>query len=1090
MTRINRNSLRFAGFLLVVGVLLQGSTRSLPDSKARSAIDEKGTGSSGTYQQTSQQPVNESDSLALVAFHEGTHGTRWLDDTNWLRGPVESWFGVTLSDGRVTRLEMPGNNVRFISSSYDRVIPPEIGDLTALEILDLNENNLNAHIPAEMGNLVNLKELYLASNSLRGSIPPEIGNLTKLEILQIQDNEVRFLPAELGNLVNLRELNVQSNELHLDVPEGIANLVQLERLYLDNNFFQTLPDLSALDPETGNGSLVLLQVENNHFTFEDIEPNYSLSSSFTYVPQRAPLIRDVYRTEADSLTLVYKVGGSANKYQWFKDGELLPGETADYIAFNPLKRTDIGVYEVEIRSELITDLILKSRSLGVQFIQAYTSQWLDIGEYHHAYSESGSKSWSAQQPAGKEYPAILRHSGHSIYDMFWIGVKDWVDTTGLGYPYYVARQGPIDPGSFYTYPIQNRLIGRYEDTIVEVNGTPSTDNEAVLDDIDPSIPADRMVHTVHNMSMGITVDRKAYAFTNEYHDNYHIVDYRYCNTGNVDDDDEIELPDQTLHEVIFFRANRWRGSEQGGWGTGFEQPLIGRYSVLDAVGDGSEEYPVDFTAQYVWAGWAVSFVDYNLLGGPLFSDQWGPEGMIAPGDSIGRLGTATMMGRSVLHADRSSTDPSYDREQPAFMAWVDNDNPLHRGYAFVDGMSRNGTHEEFYENVIVDPFKGRNPDICDDCKRAYPHFAEVAHPKGDFWLYPDKIPLTWQYQGGFSPTEGYGPYEMGPGECVNVTVSEGVDGLSFDASTKVGQAFKQAGAERNEAIIAFDANGDGSIDTAPFDYDNIFVGTESQTKDQWVMSARDSLFQTFMRAQDLFGSSQALNQYPIVEPPRAPTRFSLWGRANRIDLDWVPASEGPTIQHWEIFRTEGWEDNLYVNGCLEDASIECGYERIATLPAETTSYKDADVQPGVDYFYYIQGVGETQSIDSHAITGTPGGIPLRSGRYLTQSYSPVALQTSTALDDDGHPLRFSLEGNYPNPFSDETTIQYVLPEASDVRLTVYDILGREVKRLIQDYQVSGSYAYSFDGNGLANGVYVYVLQAGQFKAEGKMVLVR
>lgn len=1090
MTRLNRNSIRHAGFLLIVGVLLQGSTRLVPDSLVKSALIEKGIESDATNQQTSLQPVSESDSLALVAFHEGTHGTRWVDDTNWLRGPVESWFGVTVTDGRVTRLEMPGNNVRYISSRYDKYIPPEIGDLTALEIIDLNENNLNAKIPAEIGNLVNLKELYLASSSLYGDIPAEMGNLANLEILQMQDNELIHIPDEVGNLVNLKELNLQSNSLSFTVPEGISSMLQLERLYINDNFFRTLPDLSPLDPESGNGSLVLVEADSNHFTFEDIEPNYNRSFAFTYSPQRPPYIGDVYRAEADSLTLVYTVGGSANKYQWFKDGELLPGETTDRIAFKPIKRTDKGVYEVEIRSEVLPDLIIKSTRLGVEFFQEYTSQWLDIGEYHHAYSESGSRSWRSTQPAGKEFPAILRNSGHIIYDMFWIGVKDWIDTTGIGYPYYVARQGPIDPGAVYTYPIENRLIGRYEDSVVEVNGTPSTDNEAVLDDIDPGLPADRMVHTVHNMSIGITVERKAYAYTNEYHDNYHIVDYTYCNTGNVDDDDEIELPNQTLHEVIFFRANRWRGSEQGGFVTGFEQPFLGRYSIFDAVGDGFEEYPVDFTAQYAWAGWATYFVNYNLLGGPLFSDQLGPEGMIAPGDSIGRLGAATMVGRAVLHADRSSTDPSYDRGQPAYMAWVDNDNPLHRGYVYEDGMGRSATHEEFYNGVIVEPFKGRGPDICEDCKRAYPHFAEVAHPDGNFWSYPEKIPLTWVFQGGFSPTEGYGPYEMGPGECINVTVSEGVDGLSFDAATKVGQTFKQAGIDRNEAIIEYDANGDGLIAPAPFDYDNIFVGTESQTKDQWVMSARDSLFQTFMRAQDLFESSQALNQYPIVEPPRAPTRFSLWGRSNHIDLDWVPASEGPEITHWEIFRTEGWEDNLYVNGCLADASIECGYERIATLPTETTSYEDADVLPGVDYFYYLQGVGETQSLDNHAITGTPGGIPLRSGRYLTQSYSPVSLQTSTALDDDRHPLRFSLEGNYPNPFSEETTIRYVLPEASDVQLTVYDVLGREVKRLIQDYQMSGSYAYSFDGSRLANGVYIYVLQAGQHKAEGKMVLVR
>ncbi|MBX2821034.1 MAG: T9SS type A sorting domain-containing protein [Rhodothermaceae bacterium] len=1010
------------------------------------------------------QPVNESDSLALVAFYEGSAGERWDQNINWLTGPVASWYGVTVQAGRVTRLELVDNNVLNSSTPPNRTFPRELGDLTALEVLNLERNSLNADIPPELGKLVNLNVLNLASNSLLGEIPPEI-----------------------GDLVQLKELYLQANLLQGAVPGEIANLVHLETLYLSNNELDALPDLSRLDPLTGTGALSTLVVNDNHLTFEDIEPNYGRSFSFSYVPQRNLPRKDVYRQNADSVSLVFSVGGAANQYQWFKDEESIPGANSERLDFKPLTRPDAGRYVIEIRSPIVTNLVLKSEPITVRFIEEYTSQWLDIGEYHHSYTESGSRHWRSEAPEGMEYPAILRHSGHVIYDMFWIGIKDWTDPSGIYYPYYVARQGPLDPGSLYTYPIQNKLVGRYEDTLIEVNGTASTDNEAVLDEVDPGLPADRMVHTIHNMSIGITVDRKAYAYTNEYHDNYHVIDYAYCNTGNVDNDEEIELPNQTLHDVIFFRVNRWRGNEQAAQVTGWEQPLLGRYTIHDTVGDGYEEYPVDFTAQYAWPGFANNYdVAYSTVGSPLFSDA---NETVAPGDSIGRLAGATMIGRSVLHADRSASDPSYDRNQPAFMAWVDNDNALHRGLAGPSAVSGPpASHESLYEGVIVDPFKGVGQTSCENCWRAYPHFADLA--QGDpFWL-NERLTLGGAFFGGFSQTEGYGPYEMGPGECVNVTVADGIDGLSFDAAAKIGQLYKQAGNNRDEAHIEFDADGNGVIDTTPFDYENVFVGTESQTKYQWFLSARDSLFQTFNRAGHLFAASQSMTAYPVAEPPRAPVEFSVWGRPNSIDLDWKPASDGPAIQHWEIYRTEGWEDNLYVNGCLEDASIPCGYERVATLPDEATSFTDTDVEAGIEYFYYLQAVGETQSVDPNAVNGTPGGIPLRSGRYLTQTYKPVSLQTSTALDEYGLPTQFSLQGNYPNPFSGETTIRYVLPEASDVQLSVFDILGREVKTLIQDYQVSGSYSYTFVGSGLANGVYVYVLQAGRYKAEGKMVLVR
>ena len=60
------------------------------------------------------------------------------------------------------------------------------------------------------------------------------------------------------------------------------------------------------------------------------------------------------------------------------------------------------------------------------------------------------------------------------------------------------------------------------------------------------------------MIVGITIDRKAYAWVNQAHDDYHIIEYVYTNTGNSDDDEEIELANQTLKDTYFFRIHRWR----------------------------------------------------------------------------------------------------------------------------------------------------------------------------------------------------------------------------------------------------------------------------------------------------------------------------------------------------------------------------------------------------------------------------------------------------------------------------------------------------------------------------------------------------
>ncbi|MEP0547853.1 MAG: PQQ-binding-like beta-propeller repeat protein [Rhodothermales bacterium] len=101
----------------------------------------------------------------------------------------------------------------------------------------------------------------------------------------------------------------------------------------------------------------------------------------------------------------------------------------------------------------------------------------------------------------------------------------------------------------------------------------------------------------------------------------------------------------------------------------------------------------------------------------------------------------------------------------------------------------------------------------------------------------------------------------------------------------------------------------------------------------------------------------------------------------------------------------------------------------------------------------------------------------------------------TASDDDAIPTAFSLDGGYPNPFREQTTLGYTLPEAVDVRLTVYDVLGRRVRTLVAEPQAAGTYNVVWDGRGAAgaraaSGVYIARLEAGRSAATQRLVLVR
>jgi hypothetical protein len=104
---------------------------------------------------------------------------------------------------------------------------------------------------------------------------------------------------------------------------------------------------------------------------------------------------------------------------------------------------------------------------------------------------------------------------------------------------------------------------------------------------------------------------------------------------------------------------------------------------------------------------------------------------------------------------------------------------------------------------------------------------------------------------------------------------------------------------------------------------------------------------------------------------------------------------------------------------------------------------------------------------SEFIFGGPGGA-------LDVQNSPAA------------PPEFALEQNFPNPFNPTTVISYQLPAVSDVRLVVYDMLGREVAILVNEKKTQGKYDVRFDATGLASGVYFYRLVAGKFIQTHKM----
>jgi subtilisin-like proprotein convertase family protein len=100
--------------------------------------------------------------------------------------------------------------------------------------------------------------------------------------------------------------------------------------------------------------------------------------------------------------------------------------------------------------------------------------------------------------------------------------------------------------------------------------------------------------------------------------------------------------------------------------------------------------------------------------------------------------------------------------------------------------------------------------------------------------------------------------------------------------------------------------------------------------------------------------------------------------------------------------------------------------------------------------------------------------------------SPISVKKDENIVAD----KFNLFQNYPNPFNPVTTIKYTVPEKTFVRLTVYDLLGKEIKTLVNEVQTSGLYSATWDASSMPSGIYFYRLQTNNFSQVKKMILVK
>jgi hypothetical protein len=145
---------------------------------------------------------------------------------------------------------------------------------------------------------------------------------------------------------------------------------------------------------------------------------------------------------------------------------------------------------------------------------------------------------------------------------------------------------------------------------------------------------------------------------------------------------------------------------------------------------------------------------------------------------------------------------------------------------------------------------------------------------------------------------------------------------------------------------------------------------------------------------------------------------------------------------------------------------------------------------GTNWVYASEGIPFVPCIDFDFVTiDSVGGLRVAThGQSAFQTDFPVTVEVQKSTSE--LPTSFSLSQNYPNPFNPSTAIHFQIPELSFVTLKVYDVLGNEIEKFVNEEKPAGTYEVTWYAENLPSGVYFYQLRAGEYIAVKKMLLLR
>jgi len=657
-------------------------------------------------------------------------------------------------------------------------------------------------------------------------------------------------------------------------------------------------------------------------------------------------------------------------------------------------------------------------------------KWMSVGSLQSWYSSIGCEIEEGRvkvQQDGLRWPAIYNYQDVEAAKALWIGVNDYTDVRGLHWDKKAVHVGPRVTGVGEFFPVKFELVSKFDPPSVFVDGNPSVPAaQADVDRVDPTIGPDRIMTDVANTAIGVTMTRKIMAFSQQYHDNYIIYDYEFKNTGITDGGSTPQLPNQVLKDLYVFFHYRYASCADTrfviGNATGW-----GINTMLDMRGDTTIANPQStFFPGNKDNDIRATYAWHGKF--PAFTRYDNIGGPIFDNpyydktDTSGRIGAPQFVGLATLFASKSAAQRDVD----------DPGQPRTTMYQSSDD-PLTSNNDQFNDKKMVAEYGWMTMG------HMLPRHADKVGPTGDPAL---------GTPGGFSNMNGYGPYTLNPGESIRLVMVEAAAGLSRDECRRIGRAYMNNEMNKwpNEPKI------------------------NAAEKNRLFYTGRDSLFKTFRNAIANWNSGSG---FTLAQAPLPPKVFQVNGGGDRIALTWdVYNPDDPNTKGFEVYRAIGRYDSTYY--------------LIASLAASAREFNDLTAVRGVQYYYYLQAVGDLS---------VPGG-PLKSSRYYTQSYDPTFLTRAPGkvLDE----IRI-----VPNPYiktADQNKLLFpgnpdrigFLNIPGECTIKIYTELGELIREIPHTNRSGDEYWNMFTSSNqmVVSGVYIAVIESQSGTAVRKFVVIR